>query len=719
MSIGISEEHQALAETVSAFLAKHDALGANRQLLEEETESLPSFWPDIAEMGWLGLHLPEAYGGSGFGFPELAVVVEQVGRAVLPGPMVPTLVVSATIAAAGSEDIKQKYLPGLANGSIVGAVGLTADLVCEGGDRWSGSAPAVVSGGISDLILLPAGDDVIVIESSSAGVELSTPPNMDPSRRASRMHLSGAAGERIEGAGRLLIDLARVVFSAEATGLAAECTEIAAAYAKVRHQFGRPIGVFQAIKHHCANMALATELAVGAAWDAARAVEAGGDQLSVAAAIAASMAIPAAANNSEMNIQVHGGIGYTWEDNAHLYFRRALAMAAVVSEVEASQSVTDLTRRGVKRTRSVELPPEAEAVRIEVRAFAERAKALDDKGRRAAMLEEGYAMPHWPKPWGRDAKAIEQLVIEQEFAASGISRPEYPPITSYVTFTLIQQGSEEQISRWVGPMLEGELEWCQLFSEPDAGSDAAGIKTRGTKVDGGWRVNGQKVWTSSAKEANFGLATVRTDPDAPKHAGVTMMVVDMQDPGVDIRPLRQLTGSAGFNEVFLTDVFVPDENVVGAVGGGWTVARATLGNESISVGAGTSVGVPVMELIDALDAHPERLQGGSARVGRCIAGAQANEVVNLRSIYRVVSGSGPGPEAAITKLAFTESMLDASHALASLAGPELAYLEDHDANTSTTILGVRVWSIGGGTSEIKRNQIGERILGLPRDPLLS
>ncbi|HLJ09420.1 MAG TPA: acyl-CoA dehydrogenase [Acidimicrobiia bacterium] len=716
--MAISEDHQTLAETVSAFLAKHDALGANRQLLEADSEPLPAFWGEIADLGWLGLHLPEDMGGSGFGFPELVVVVEQFGRAAAPGPAVPTLIVSATLAATGNESIRRKYLPGLADGSVVGAVGLTAEL-SERDGTWSGSAPAVLGAGPSHIIVLPAGDDVVVFGTASEGVELSTPPNMDPSRRAARVQLSGAAGERIDGGRRLLIDFARLLFAAEATGVAAECTEIAAAYAKVRNQFGRPIGVFQAVKHHCANMALATELAIGATWDAARAVEAGGEQLSVAAAVAASVAVPAATTNAEMNIQVHGGIGYTWADSAHLYFRRALAISAICSEVEASEEVTDLTRAGVRRTRAVDLPPEAGAIRTEVREFAQRVKALDEDARRSAMLDEGYAMPHWPKPWGRGAQAIEQLVIEEEFEAAGISRPVYPPITAYVTLTLIQQGSDEQISRWVHPMLHGELEWCQLFSEPDAGSDAAGIKTRGTKVEGGWVVNGQKVWTSSAHEADFGLATVRTDPEAPKHAGVTMMVVDMHDPGVEIRPLRQLTGSAGFNEVFLTDVFVPDDNVIGMVGGGWTVARATLGNESISVGAGTSVGLPVEQLVESLDAHPERLSGGSARIGRCIASAQANEMVNLRSIYRAVTGSGPGPEAAITKLAFTESMLEGAHALASLAGPDLAYLEDASANSSTTILGVRVWAIGGGTSEIKRNQIGERILGLPRDPLLA
>ncbi|EUA33844.1 acyl-CoA dehydrogenase, middle domain protein [Mycobacterium xenopi 3993] len=179
---------------------------------------------------------------------------------------------------------------------------------------------------------------------------------------------------------------------------------------------------------------------------------------------------------------------------------------------------------------------------------------------------------------------MEQLVIEQEFAAAGIKRPDYS-ITGWVILTLIQHGTDSQIERFVLPALRQEEIWCQLFSEPDAGSDAAGIKTRGTRVEGGWKVNGQKVWTSGAQYCRRGLATVRTDPDAPKHAGITAMIIDMKAPGVEVRPLRQITGGSEFNEVFFNDVFVPDEDVVGEPNGGWTVARATLGNERVSIGA--------------------------------------------------------------------------------------------------------------------------------------
>jgi alkylation response protein AidB-like acyl-CoA dehydrogenase len=233
-------------------------------------------------------------------------------------------------------------------------------------------------------------------------------------------------------------------------------------------------------------------------------------------------------------------------------------------------------------------------------------------------------------------------------------------------------------------------------------------------------VNGQKVWTTGAHQAAFGLATVRTNPDAPKHKGITMMVIDMKAPGVTVRPLRQLTGSEEFNEVFLDDVFVSDADVVGAVDEGWKVARATLGNESISVGRGPgSTALPDDELIAMLDAHPGRLPDGVARLGRYIAKAQANELMNLRSAHRAVAGGGPGPEGAITKLVYSESQQEAAEIGAALAGAGLAYLDGPGGPAAASVLGSRVWSIGGGTSEIKRNQIGERILGLPRDPLLA
>jgi alkylation response protein AidB-like acyl-CoA dehydrogenase len=334
------------------------------------------------------------------------------------------------------------------------------------------------------------------------------------------------------------------------------------------------------------------------------------------------------------------------------------------------------------------------------------------------MVETGYVMPNWPKPYGRAAGAIEQLVIEQEFAAAGVRRPQYG-ITAWNILTIIQYGTQDQLDRWVAPALNGDVIWCQLFSEPDAGSDAAGIKTKATRVDGGWLVNGQKVWTSGAQVAGMGFATVRTDPDKPKHDGITMMAIDMHAPGVEVRPLRQTSGVAAFNEVFFNDVHVPDDDVVGAVDGGWTVARATLGNESVSIGGGGGGIGQGAAMISAYDATPDRLVGGASRIGRYLASNQALGLLNLRSAHRAVAGSEPGPEGAITKLVSSENGAEAAAILTELSGPKAAFLEGPGQMSNGMVLSHRGLSIAGGTSEIKRNQIGERILGLPRDPLIN
>jgi alkylation response protein AidB-like acyl-CoA dehydrogenase len=718
MSLAISSEHRDLAQTVAGFLADHQSRAASRALLEAETDALPGFWAEFGGLGLLGLHIPEEHGGSGFGLAETLVVAEQLGRQLAPGPFVPTVITSAVLAAAGPDDLRKRLLPGLADGSLVGAAALSGEVTWSDGVA-AGAAGVVISGHLADVLLVPAGDDVLVIEKTGGGIQAEVPANLDQSRRAARISLDAAPATVLPGARGLLTDIARVMFAAEAAGIAAETTEQAAEYAKLREQFGRPIATFQAVKHHCANMLVAAELGTAATWDAGRAGIGGGDQLSYTAAIGATLAVPAAVSNASLNIQVHGGIGFTWEHDAHLYLRRAAAIAAVLDTEQAAIEVTDLIRRGMRRAAAIELPAEAEPVRAAIRPEVDRLRELTGEARKQALIETGYAVPHWPAPWGRDASAIEQLVIEQEFAAAGIKRPSYG-ITSWIILTLIQHASPEQVQRWVRPALNQDVVWCQLFSEPGAGSDAAGIRTRATRTEDGWRINGQKVWTSGAHLAGFGLATVRTNPDAPKHQGITMVVIDMHAPGVTVRPLKMPTGNSDFNEVFLDEVFVPDTDVVGPVDGGWAVARATLGNESVSIGGGDGPMVmPAEAFIAPLDAHPERLSGGSGRVGRQISRTHAMGVLNQRSAYRAVAASGPGPEGNITKLLLSEIGHETAAIMAELAGPDAAFLEGPGAMAATLVLMNRAMSIAGGTSEIKRNQIAERILGLPRDPLLS
>ena len=717
MPIAVSDDHRSLADVAADLAAKRELRGAARALLDSADERLPDTWDELVALGWMGLHLPETHGGSGYGLQEVVVVVEELGRNVAPGPFVPTVIASAVVDAAADESVRSALLPRFVNGELVGAVAMQADVTVSGG-RATGTATAVLGAGLADVLVLPSGDDVVLVEVGD-GTTVEVPTNLDPTRRLGRVRLDGASATVLSGARQVLLDLARTILAADAVGVAAECTREAAEYAKTRVQFGRAIGTFQAVKHHCANMYVATEMATAAVWDAARAATGDPGQRSYAAATAATLAASAAYTCANLNIPVHGGIGYTWEHDSHLFLRRALALRALLDPEVAAEDLAELTRRGVVRAKTIELPPEAESIRAEVRSFVASLSGLDAAASRQHLIDTGYLMPHWPEPWGRNAGPVEQLVIEQEFGAAGITRT-IDPITGYVTLTMIQQASPDQVARWVPPALAQEMTWCQLFSEPDAGSDAAGVKTRATRTEGGWVLNGQKLWTSGAQVAGLGLCTARTNPDVPKHKGITMFVVDMKSPGLEVRPLRQLSGDAHFNEVFLNNVFVPDDMVVGEVDGGWTVARATLGNESISVGSDdASMSTPGATLVEAHDAHPDRLPGGNVRIGRYVAGLQALALLNLRRVSRAVEGGGPSPEGAITKLVMAELFHEAAAIMAVLGGEDVVYTEGDGAFAGNINLTHRVWSIGGGTSEIKRNQIGERLLGLPRDPLLS
>ena len=262
------------------------------------------------------------------------------------------------------------------------------------------------------------------------------------------------------------------------------------------------------------------------------------------------------------------------------------------------------------------------------------------------MADAGYVSPHWPAPWGRDASPLEQLVIDNEFRVARVRRP-HLAVGAWVLPTLIAHGTPEQQERWMGQTLRGELNWCQLFSEPGAGSDLASLSTKASKTDGGWLLSGQKVWTSMARDADWGICLARTDPTVPKHAGITCFFVDMRSEGLDIRPLRELTGEAMFNEVFLSDVFVPDDCVIGEVNDGWRAARTTLENERVSMGSGASFGLGIemlLGLVDTDDAVAVDVLGG------LLAEAQSLSILGSRMTARALSGAQPGPESSVRKL---------------------------------------------------------------------
>jgi 3-oxochol-4-en-24-oyl-CoA dehydrogenase len=716
-ALAITDEHQDLADAAIGQLTRLSTRTGARATLEGGSSNPPEVWKAAAELGWLGLAIAEEHGGSGFGLSELAIVLEAQGRELTPGPFLPTVAASVVIDRC-ADSLRAELLPGLADGTTVGALGLSGSVVVGSDLVVTGVSPAVLGAPDADVLVLIAGDDVVVVDASADGVRISPLESLDTSRSVGSVALDGVTvteGRVLRGAARRARTVFRILASAEAVGVNWAALEMAVEYAKVREQFGRTIGTFQAVKHHAANMLVDAEQTTAATWDAARADDL--DSAWFAAAVAASHAIRAQVFNAENNIQLHGGIGFTWEHDAHLYLRRARTLAALMGDgADPRLDIVEAQRSGQAHGASFTLPSEADEYRRQAAEALEKVRALPEDKQRDFLVDSGYLVPHWPKPWGRAADVLEQLVIEEEFA--DVKRADMG-ITGWVALTIAQAGTDDQRERWVEPVLRGQVMWCQLFSEPGAGSDAAAVRTAAKKVDGGWKVTGQKVWTSLAQHCQWGLATVRTDPDAPKHAGVTMMAVDMKAPGVKVNPLRGLTGDAHFNEVFFDDVFVPDEDVVGDVNKGWLVARATLGNERISIGGGSggTVGFDVDDLVKLLDSVPADVAAHHVlRAGDVIAEMHTLRLLNLRRASRAIAGAEPGPEGNVTKLLVAESGQHLTELGIALAGS--AAVVGQNQKLIRSYLGGRAMTIAGGTSEITRNTIAERILGLPRDPLL-
>ena len=270
-----------------------------------------------------------------------------------------------------------------------------------------------------------------------------------------------------------------------------------------------------------------------------------------------------------------GGIGYTWEHDIALYERRAVSSAQLLGSPGAWAGRLGQMLRDDTREFTLDAKDDDPQFRTVIARDIADAAALPEPQRRKTLAERGLVSPQYPFPFGIAATPAQQLVIQQEYAKLDMSPPS-TVIGAFALPALLAHGTPEQHERFVPASLRGELIWCQLFSEPEAGSDLASLRTRAVKVEGGWRINGQKVWNSLADQADWGICLARTDPQAPKHRGISYFLVDMRTPGVDVRPLRQTTGEAEFNEVFLSEVFVADNCLVGLPGEGWKIATTTL-----------------------------------------------------------------------------------------------------------------------------------------------
>jgi len=740
MALGLTEELTQLAASVRGWAERHSPPTVARAVADGKEDGAAQYrdalQPSLAEQGLLSLHVPEAAGGQGFGLTELTVAVEQLGRALVPGGFVPTTLASAVLVAAG---LTGKLVTLLAQPDGNGAVALAADLTAAAGTDGdliiSGSAETVLGAVGSDLVILPvrSGQDTVWVAVDAASLDITPVDSLDLTRQLGRVTAAGLvvpADRQLTGlTTETVASLAAVVLGAEAVGIADWAVYTASEYAKIRHQFGRPIGQFQAVKHRCARMLVAAEQATAAVWDAARALDGAEADSEFAAASAAVLATEAAVSCAHECIQVLGGIGYTWEHDAHLYYRRAMTIRALLSEIGHAdgswqQRLARLALAGGRREIRLELPGGGDAeLRASIRAELADIARLPGAERNAALGAGGWVLPHMPKPWGRGAGALEQLIIDEELRTAGLHVPGLA-IGAWVVPALIQYGTAEQQERFLPATLRADYLWCQLFSEPGAGSDLAGLTTRAERVDGGWQITGQKIWTSLAKQASWAICIARTDPAQPRHDGISYFLVDMHAPGVEVRPLREIGGDAFFNQVFLDQVFVPDDCLVGEVNKGWRIARTTLANERVSLSRTWTFGCGVPELLETAKAA---VAAPLAQVGELVATGHAIDVLAVRATLKQLSGTEPGATGSVRKLLsmrhaqqVAELCWEMAAGGGALAGghgrPVTADGSPDGAHWARQVLITRALTIGGGTTDIQLNIIGERILGLPRDP---
>ncbi|MFI1399246.1 acyl-CoA dehydrogenase [Streptomyces sp. NPDC020681] len=718
VGIGITQEQRALADSVRGWLARAVPPEAVRKLLDAPGAGAggrPGYWDGAVEQGLLGLHLPEEHGGGGGTLLDLAVVLEETGRAALPGPYLPSALASAVLARAGRGDLANALGSGARIGAVgLGAGGLTAAETPDG-YRLDGTAPPVLGAGHADLLLLETGLGWFAVDAE--GLSIRVHESADPTRPTADVTAHGVTVPRdrlLDVDTSLVRDCAAVLFAAESCGTAAWALEAAAEYAKVREQFGRPIGQFQGIKHLCADMLVRVEQARALSWDAVGAVDSEGPEVrGLSAALAASVALDAAYSCAKDCIQVLGGIGFTWEHDAHLYLRRALVARQLLGPGDRYRlRAVRLAAGGARRELRLELPAEADAYRGPARAAADGVRGFDPAAVRRALAPTGYAAPHLPEPYGLGAGPVQQLVVQEELRAAGVRMSDLG-IATWVVPSLLAYGTPAQQERYLRPTLLGELRWCQLFSEPGAGSDLASLRTRAEKTRDGWLVSGQKVWTSSARRADYGILLARTDPGAPKHQGLTYFVVDMKrTEGIDIRPLKEITGDSLFNEVYFDGALLPDDAVVGEVNDGWRVARNTLGNERVHMADQLTFGTG----LEALLARASGLDGSyRARIGALAAEAHALACIGLRTTMRQVSGLEPGAGASVRKLVQTVHQQKTAELALELLGPEGALGEGAGARAVHGFLMSRCLTIAGGTTQVQLNVVAERILGLPRD----
>lgn len=738
MVVALTDEQIQLTDSMAGFAQRHGGLELTRSQFDAiAAGARPDFWPALVAQGLHAVHLPEEVGGQGGTLAEAACVIDAAGYGLLPGPLLPTVIAGAVVAAADPGRPARALLEAIVAGHTA-ALLLPADgdlraVPHDGGWQLDGSAGPQLGLCSARRLVVSANTEAaetlwFVLDAGAPGVTVQAQSPTDLTRDVGTLHCAGVQStDVVTGIDEATAQgIAVGLIAAEAAGIARWCVDNVVAYLKVREQFGRPIGSFQALQHKAATLFINSELAAASAWDAIRGVEQIPVQRHIAAAGAAVAVIGRLPELVVDALTMFGAIGYTWEHDLHLYWKRAISLSAAIGPVtDWARALGDPDLPG--RDFTIELTEVEPDFRAGVAAALDRAAALvnEKPGRqnpeyaeywtgpqRTALADAGLVAPYLRAPWGLDASPAQQLIIDEEFDKRPyLNRPSLG-IAQWILPTVLNAGSDAQRDRFAVPTMRGEIGWCQLFSEPGAGSDLASLATRATKVDGGWLINGQKVWTSSAQRADWGALLARTDPDAKKHKGIGYFLIDMTTPGIRVRPLRTASGDEHFNEVFFDDVFVPDEMLVGEPTAGWSHALATMANERVAIGAYIK-----LDKESELRALAQRAGPQDATVrcalGEVRAATHAIGALAVRDTLGRLAGHGPGPASSVGKVgtALLVRRVTAD-ALAFSGRAALVGGGQQPAVGQSLMMPAEV--IGGGTIEIQLNIIATMILGLPR-----
>ncbi len=740
MTLGLTPEQRELSDVVAQFAARHAPIASTRDSFDMlAAGQLPTWWDALVDNGFHAVHLPEGLGGQGGRLIDAACILESAAKALLPGPLLPTVTAGAVALLADTTPAAEALVRHLASGAPA-AVVLPGDGDFKArvdGQRWLiTGASGVVAGACSARVILLAartGDGEVVwvpvdTRQPTAAVEPANGTDLIGDVGILRLDDYGAdesdtlTGIDPDRANCVVVGLV----AATTAGIAQWCVEAVTAHLRTREQFGKIIGTFQALQHSAAMLLVNSELATAAAWDAVRAADESLDQHRLAAAGAATIAVSPTPDLVLDALTMLGAIGFTWEHDVHLYWRRAISLAGSIGPANRWARLLGQLACGMQRDMSVNLGDAESEFRSWVAEKLDAAMQVrNDKPpphgdyedqatgpQRTLLADAGLIVPHWPAPWGVDADPLKQLIIDEEFAKRpGLVRPSLN-IAEWILPSVLAAAPKELQDSLIPATQRGEIWWCQLFSEPGAGSDLASLATRATKVDGGWRINGHKIWTSLAQYADLGALLARTDPEASKHRGIGYFILDMRSPGVEVQPIKTATGEAHFNEVFLNDVFVPDDMLLGGPTDGWSLAIATMAEERSAISGYVKFDRAVALRRLAAEPGPDRDDAERA-LGELDAYTNAIRALGVRETIRLLDGQPSGPASSIAKVAMNVLLRRTFEATLRLTG-QTAMVTDSQPAVVQPYLHLPAELIGGGTREIQLNIIAQMILGLPR-----